>query len=404
MLPSSITSDMDKFSKGVMKAIVGKGIRISCFLCTHVDSAALTKRYVSHQGLERTSEKSHRLWLSNEVLRHTHNFMPERSAPIDIPGAKESLGCQRLACASTVKALTTRPTPEMEMEIPFPHFSNISSHHAHPHSNMDQRFLPEKPPTPPFVVALTHQSQKGLQEEKDAEDREMLKRKAVRQWKIERTKKFPPPPFAPPADYSYGLEDFELADDFDRIIFLPLEEELLTWYWSDDITSRIASARCAMPTRQDIESSSHPQLFRVKAEGDLAAWKIPKQKQVQWARDLQKPKRPESHMSQELNPTSRDSSAQPSVPTRLQAHESEVAESSYFAAETPQTLCRLEVPTEGPHASSEMDFYSSEESYEGSEKSDEDSDYYDDPSPDLCISTEEPSWSGEKGKARCVEA
>ncbi len=253
-------------------------------------------------------------------------------------------------------------------------------------------------------MPLTHKSQNELQEEKDAEVRERLKRKAIRQWKVERTKDFLPPPFATPADYSYGPEDFELADDFDRIIFLPLEEELLTWYWSDDITSRIASSRGAMPRRKDIESFNHGRLFRVKADGDLAAWTIPKQKQVQWARDLKKPQRPESHMSQELNPKSCDSSVQPSMPKKLQSHESEAGKSSHFAAEAPQTLHRLEVPTEEPHESSEMDYYSSEESYEGSEETDEDSDYYDDPSPDLYISTEEPSWSSEKGKARCVEA
>ena len=400
MLPSSITPDMDKFSQGVMKAIMGKGITVPCFLSTHVNSAALTKRYVSHQGSERTSQKSHRRWLSDKDLRRTQNFMPERSAPIDIPSAKASLGCQRWPCGSTVRAPTTRPTPEMELEIPFPQFLNMSSHHARPHFNMDHELLPEKPPTPPLVIPLTPKSQKELQEEKDAEDRETLKRKVVRQWKIERTKAFLPAPFAPPADYSYGPEDFDLADDFDHIVFLPLEEELLTWYWSDDITSRIAPAT---PTRQNIESSSHPQLFRVKAEGDLAAWKIPKQKQVQWARNLEKPKRPDSHIFQELNPKSCDSSAQPSVPKRLQSHESEAGESLYFAAEAPQTLHRLEAPTEEPHESSKMDFYSSEESYDESEETD-DSDYYDDPSPELCISTEEPSWPSEKGKARCVEA
>ena len=395
---------MNNFSQGVMKAIVGKGITVSCFLSTHVDSAALTKRCVSHQHSERTSEKSHRLRLSEKDLRHTHNFMPERSAPIDIPSAKKSVGCQGWPRGSTVKVPITRATPEMELEIPFPHFLIMSSHHAHPHSNMDQISLPEKPPTPPFVLPLTHKSQKELQEEKDAEDREMQKRKAVRQWKIERAKEFLPPPFAPPADHSYGPEDFELADDFDRIIFLPLDEELLTWNWSDDITSRIASGRGAMPTGQDIEPPSHPQLFRVKAEVDLAAWKIPKQKQVRWARDLEKPKRPESQMSQELNPKSCDSSAQPSVPKRLQSRESEAWGSTYSAAEAPQTLHRLEVPTKELHDSSETDFYSSEESYEGSEETDEDSDYYDDPSPDLCISNEEPSWSSEKGKLRCIEA
>ena len=404
MLPSSVTPDMDKFSQGVMKAIVGKGITVSCFLSTRVDSAALTKRYVSLQGSERTSEKSHRLRLSNQDLRHTHNFMPERSAPIDIPSANKSLGCQRWPCGSTVKVPTTRATPEMELEIPFPHFLNMSSHHAHPHSNLDQRSLPEKPATPPFLIPLAHKSQKELQEEKDAEDRETQKRKAVQQWKIKRTKEYLPPPFAPPADHSYGPEDFELADDFDRIVFLPLDEELLTWYWSDDITSRIASARGAMPTGQNIEPSSHPQLFRVKAEGDLAAGKITKQKQVQWARDSEKPKHPESYMSKELNHKSCDFSAQPSMPKTLQSHESKAGESSYCAAEAPQTLHRLEVPTEEPHESSEDDFYSSEESYEGSEETDEDSDYYDDPSPDLCISTEEPSWPSEKGKARCIEA
>ncbi|KAK0509716.1 hypothetical protein JMJ35_008110 [Cladonia borealis] len=381
---------MDKFFQGVMKVIVGK---------------ALTNRYLSHQDPKRTSQKSHRRWLSDKDLRHTHNLMPERSVPIDAPSAKTSLGCQRRPCGSTVMAPATGPTPEMELEIPFPHFLNMSSHHAHPHSNMDHRFLPEKPPTPSFMIPLTHKSQKELQEEKDAEDQEMLKTKAIRQWKIKRSKEFLPPPFAPPADYSYGPEDFELADDFDRIIFLPLEEELLTWYWSNDITSRIASARSAMPTQQDIEPSSHPQLIRVKAEGDLAAWKMSKQKQVQWARDSEKPKNPESHISQEPNIfKSSDPGAQPCVPMkRLQSHESEAGESSSLAAEAPQTLHGVEGPTEESHESSEVDFYSSEESYEGSEWTDEDSDYYDDPSSDLFISTKQSSWSSEKGKARCVE-
>ena len=337
-------------------------------------------------------------------VRHTNYYMPERSAPIDIPGAKKSLGCQRCPCVATVKAPTTRPTPEIELEIPFPQFSNMSSHHARPHSNMDHRSLPEKPPTPPFVIPLSHNSQEESQEEKDAEVREMLKRKAVRQWKIKRSKDFPPPPFAPPADYSYSPQDFELADDFDRIIFLPLEEELLIWYWSDDITSRIAPARGALPTRQDISSSRRPRLFRVKAEGDLAACKIPKQKQIQWAHVLEKPKRPESRMPQELDPKSRYSSTQPYAPKSIQSRKPEAVESSSFAAEALQTLHRLGVPTGEPHEFSKSDFDSSEESYEGSDETEEDSDYYDDPTPDLYISTEEPSWSSGKGKARCVEA
>ena len=399
---------MDKFFQGVLKAIVGKGITDSCFPSTHVDSAALTNRYLSHQVPERTSQKSHRRWLSDKDLRHIHKPMPERSAPIDVPSAKTSLGCQRRPCGSTVMAPATGLTPKMELEIPFPHFLNMSAHHAHPHSNMDHIFVPEKQPMPSFVIPPSHMSQKELQEEKDAEDQEMLKTKAIRQWKIKRSKEFRPPPFAPPADYSYGPEDFELADDFDRIIFLPLEEELLTWYWSDDITSCLASARSAMPTQQDIEPSySHPQLIRVKAEGDLAAWKMSKQKQAQWARDSEKPKCPEYHISQELNlkGSSSDSSAQPSVPMkRLQSHESEAGESSSSVAGAPQTLYRAEVPTEEPNESSEMDFYSSEESYEGSEWTDEDSDYYDDPTPDLFMATEVPSWSREKRKVRCVEA
>ena len=104
---------------------------------------------------------------------------------------------------------------------------NMSSHHAHPHSNMDHRLFPEKPSTPPFLIPFTHKSQKEIQEEKYAEALEMLKRKAVRRWKIERINNFPPPRFAPPADYSYGPEDFELADDFDRIIFLPWRKSFL---------------------------------------------------------------------------------------------------------------------------------------------------------------------------------
>ena len=362
------------------------------------------KRCVLHHGSERTPQENHRRWQSDMDVRHTNYCMPERSAPIDIPGAKKSLGCQRCPCAPTVKAPTTRPTPEIESEIPFPQFSNMSSHHACPHSNMDHRSLPEKPPTPPFVIPFSHKSQEELQEEKDAEVREMLKRKAVRHWKIKRTKDFPPPSFAPPADYSYSPQDFELADDFDRIIFLPLEEELLIGYWSDDITSHVAPARGALPTRQDIDSARRPQLFRVKAEGDLAACNIPKQKQIQWARVLEKPKRPESRIPQELNPKSCDSSTQPFAPKSIQSREPEAMESSSFAAEAPQTLHRLGLPTEEPHESSESDFDSSEESYEGSDETEEDSDYYDDPTSDLYISTEEASWSSEKGKARCVEA
>ena len=398
---------MDKVSQGVMKAIVGKGITNSCFPSTHVDSAALTNRYFSHQAPERTSHKSHRRWLSDKDLRHTHNLMPERSAPIDVPSAKTTLGCQRRPCGSTVMAPATGPTPEIELKVPFPHFLNMGSHYAHPHSNMDHRFLPEKPPTPSFIIPLTNMSQKDLQKEKDASVREMLKTKAIRQWKIERTEKFLPPPFAPSADYSYGPEDFELADDFDRIIFLPLEEELLTWYWSNDITSPIASARSAMPIQQDIEPSfSHPQLIRVKAEGDLAAWKMSKQKQVQWARGSEKPKCPEYHISQaKPNHKTSGASAQPSVPMkRLLSHESEAGESSFsVAAEAAQRLYMAEVTTEEPNESSEVDFCSSEESYDGSEWTDEDSDYYDDPTPDLFMATEEPLWSIEKGKARCVE-
>lgn len=329
--------------------------------------------------------------------------MLKRSAPIDIPSAKKSLGYQRCPSGSTVKAKTTRTTPDIELEIPFPQFLNMSSHHAHPHSNMDHRLLPEQPPTPPFLIPFTHKSKEELQEEKDAEVRETLKTRAVRRWKIERTKSFPPPPFAPPAEYSYGPEDFELADDFDRIIFLPLEEELLTWYWSDDIVCRMASARGAVRTRQDIESSTHRQLFRVKADGDLAAWRTSKQKQIKWAHDLEKPKCPESHMSQELNLKGCNSSAQPSVPKGLQSHGSEAKEPSSSAAEAPQTLHRLDMLCEEPRGLAERDFYSSDESYEGSEWTDDDSDYYDDPSSDLYISTEEPSRSSGKGKARCVE-
>ncbi len=372
-------------------------------MSTHVDSAALTKRHVHQKGSERTPPKSQRRWQSDKDLRHTHYLKPERSAPIDIPGAKKSLECQRYPNGSTVKAPATRPTPEMELEIPFPQFLNMSLHHARPHLNMDHRLLPEKPPTPPFVIPFTHKSQTEIQEEKNAEVREMLKRKAVQQWKIERIEEFLPPPFAPPDDYSYGPEDFDLAEDFDHIVFLPLEEELLTWYWSDDIASRIAPARDEVPRQKDIESSTHPPLFRVKADGDLAAWKTPKQKQVQWARGLEKPKRPESHMSQELNLKRCDPSAQPSVPKGLQFYVSEAGESSSFATEAPQTLHRLEAPYEEPRESAELYCDSSEESCEWSEESDEDSDYYDDPSPDLCISTEEPSWSSEKGRARCVE-
>ena len=362
------------------------------------------KRCVLHHGSERTPQENHRRWQSDMDVLHTNYSMPERSAPIDMPSAKKSPGCQSCPCVATVKAPTTRPTPEIELEIPFPQFSNMSSHHARPHSNMDHRSLPEKPPTPPLVIPLSHKSQEELKEEKDAKVREMLKRQAVRQWKIKRTKDFPPPPFAPPADYSYSPQDFELADDFDRIIFLPLEEELLIWYWSDDITSRIAPARGALTTRQDMNSSKRPQLFRVKAEGDLAACKIPKHKPIQWARVLEKPKRPESRMPQELNRKSFDPSTQLSAPRSIQSCEPEAMESSSFAAEAPQTLHRLGVPTEEPHESSESDFDSSEESYEGSDETEEDSDYYDDPAPDLYISTEEPSWSSVKEKVRCVEA
>ena len=375
----------------------------SCFLLTHVDSAAVTKRHVHQKGSEHTPPNSHRRWKSDKDLRYTHCFKLERSAPIDVPGAKKSLGCQRYPSASTVKAPTIRPTPEMELEIPFPQFLNMTSHHARPHFNMDHRLLPEKPPTPPFLIPFTHKSQTEIQEEKNAEVREMLKRNAVQQWKIERTREYLPPPFAPPDDHSYGPEDFDLADDFDHIIFYPLEEELLTWYWSDDIVSRIASARGDITRQQDIKSSTHRPLFRVKADGDLAAWKTPKQKQVQWARELENPKRPEPHMSQELNLNRCDPSAQPSVPKGLQFYVSEAGEPLSFAAEAPQTLHRLEAPHEEPRESAEMDYNSSEESYEWSEESDEDSDYYDDPSPDLCISTEVPSWSSEKGKARCIE-
>ena len=397
---------MDNFLEAVMKVIVGKGITVPRFLSTHVDSAALTNRSLSHQLPERTSQdtsqKSHKRSLPYKDLRYT---LPERSAPIDVPSAKTSLACQRRPCGSTVMAPATGPTPEIAMKIPFPHFMNISSHHAHPHSNMDQILLPEKPPTPSLVIPLTHKSQKELQEEKDAEDREMLKTKAIRQWKLKRSHEFLPPHFTPPTNYSYGPEDFELADDFDRIIFLPLEDELFTWYWSDDITSHLASAQSAVPTHQDIEPSfRHPQLIRVKAEGDLAAWKLTAQKQVQWARDSKKPKCPEPQISQEPNnPESFDSSPQHFVPTkRLQSHESEAGESLDLAVGTPQTLHKAEVPTKEPHEFSEKDFYSSEESYEGSEWTDDDSDYYDDPTPDLFIANEEPSWSRNKGKARCV--
>ena len=290
-----------------------------------------------------------------------------------------------------VKVPANIPTPEIELEIPFPEFLNMTSHHAHPRSNMDHRLLPDKPPTPPFLIPLTHKSQKEFQEEKYAEAMDMLKRRAVQRWKTERTKSFPPPRFTPPTGYSYGPEDFELADDFDRIFFLPLEEELLTWYWSDDITFRMASAPGDTPTQQDIGSSTPRQLFRVKADGDLAAWKTSKQKQIQWAHKLEKLKRSESHMTQELSLKRCDSSAQLSVPKGLQLQVSEVREASSSAAEAPQTLHMLEGSTEGPHESADMDCYSSEESYEGSEWTDDDSDYYDDPSPDLCISTEKPS-------------
>ena len=279
----------------------------------------------------------------------------------------------------------------------------MSSHHAHPHSNMDHRLLPDKPPTPPFLIPFTHKSQKELQEEKYAEAMEILKRRAVRRWKIERTKSFPPPRFAPPVGYSYGPEDFELADDFDRIIFPPLEEELLTWYWSDDIAFRMASARSVTPTRQDIGPSTHRQLFRVKADGDLAAWKTSKQKQFHWAHGIEKAKRPKSHMSRELNLKHCDPNAQPSVSKGRQSLVFETGESSCLSAEDPPTLHMLEVSTEEHHESAEMDFYSSEESYEGSDWTDDHSDYYDDPSPDLCISTKETSSSREKGKARCLE-
>ena len=410
MSSSSIASDMDKVFECVMRVIVGKGITAPCFLPTHVDSAALTNRYLSHQLPERisqdTSQKKYRRWLSDNDLRNTHNFMPERSAPIDVPSAKTSLGCPRRPCGSTVMAPATGPTPEIELKIPFPRFLNVNSHHAHPHSNMDHRYLPGGPPTPSFMVPVTHKSQKELREDKDAGDWELQKTKAIRQWKIERTNSFPPPPLAPLQDYPYGPEDFELADDFDRIIFLPLEEELLTWYWSDDVTSRIASARSALPIHQDIEPSfGHPQLIRVKAKGDLAAWKMSGQKQVQWGRDSEEPKCPEDHISQELTPKSSEAGAQPSVPMkrRQSHHESEAVEPSYFAVGTPQTLYRAEVPTKEAHQSSEMDFYSSEESYEGSEWTNEDSDYYDDPTPDFFMATEKPSWSREKGKARCGE-
>ena len=263
---------------------------------------------------------------------------------------------------------------------------------------MDHRLLPDKPPTPPFLITFTLKSQKELQEEKYAEAMDMLKRRAVQRWKIERTKSFPPPRFAPPTGYSYGPEDFELADDFDRIIFLPLEEELLTWYWSDNITFRMASAPDDTPPQQDIGSSTNRQLFRVKADGDLAAWKASKQKQIPWAHNLEKPKCPESHMTQELNLKRCDSRAQPSVPEGLQLRVSEVGEASYSVAETPQTLHMLEASTKGPYESADMDCYSSEESYEGSEWIDDDSDYSEDPNPDLYISTGGPSRSMTRAK------
>lgn len=301
-----------------------------------------------------------------------------------------------------MKAEPTRTTPEIELEIPFPQFLNMSSHHAYPHSSMDHGLLPEKSPTPPFLTHFMHKSRKGLQEEKYAEAMEMLKKRAVQQWKTERTKRFPPPRFAAPAGYSYSPEDFELADDFDHIIFPPLEEEPLIMHWSDDITFRVASARDDTPTREDIGSSTHRPLFRVKADGNLAAWKPSKQKHVQWADDLESQKRPKSHMTQKLNPNTCDSGAQPSVPKGFQLH-IEVGESSSAAAAAAQTPHRLEASTENPRKIAEMDFYSTDESYEGSEWTDDDSDYYDDPSADLRISTAEPPRSRDKGKGRAVD-
>ena len=276
----------------------------------------------------------------------------------------------------------------------------MSSHHAHPHSNMDHESFSKKPPTPPFLIPFTLKSQKELQEEKHAEAMELLKRRAIRRWKKERTKSFPPPRFAPPAGYSYGPEDFEFADDFARIIFLPLEEEPLTCYWNEDIVFRMASAQGDKPTRQNIGSSTLRQLFRVKADVDL---KASEQKQIQWAHDLEKPKRPERHMTHEPNLKRGDSSVQPSAPKGIRLQVSEVGEASSSAAEAPQTLHMLEASTEEPHEYADGYFYSSEESYEGSEWTDDDSGYYDDPSPDLYISREESQSSRAKGKARVVE-
>ena len=264
---------------------------------------------------------------------------------------------------------------------------------------MDHELFSKKPLTPPCLIPLTYKSQEELQEEKHAEAMELLKKRAIRRWKEERTKSFPPPRFAPPAGYSYGPEDFEFADDFDRIIFLPLEEEPLTRYWSEDIVFRMASAQGDKPTRQNIGSSTHRQLFRVKADVDL---KASEQKQIQWAHDLEKPKRPESHMARELNLKRRESSAQPSGPKGLQLQVSEVGEASSSATKAPQTLHMLEASTEEPYESADRAFYSSEERYEGSEWTDDDSGYYDDPSPDLYTSRDESPSSRAKGKARVV--
>ena len=265
---------------------------------------------------------------------------------------------------------------------------------------MDHESFSKKPLTPPCLIPLTYKSQEELQEEKHAEAMELLKRRAIRLWKKERTKSFPPPRFAPPKGYSYGPEDFEFADDFDRIIFLPLEEEPFNRYWEEDLVFRMASAKSDKPTRQNIGSSTHRQLFRTKADVNLRA---SEQKRIQWAHNLEKPKRPERHMTQEPNLKCGDPSVQPSAPKGIRLEVSEVREASSSAAEAAQTRRMLEASTEEPHESADRGFYSSEGSYEGSDLTDDDSDYYEEPSSDLYNSRAESSSSREKGKARLVD-
>ena len=313
-----------------------------------------------------------------------------RSPPIDIPGTRRcpySQWSPQYPERQQLKPSATTTTPPMD--VPFLSFPNVVAHPAGPSIGMDHARVLEKLNTPPFLVPLRHESQNGIRVHKDAEVGQALKARAIRNWKIIRRADYPPPRFATPSVYPYTVEDFEDADDYDNIRFTPLDEGSMTrQWWSDDVVSYMAPQANYVSKRQDAEGSLCG-VFQVKTERDLAAWRLARRKDVQSARKLVHPKRPEPGGRPKLGRSVFFSSAQKCMPTTLQRSSLNVAELFMLAVNLHGVLVGLQAPIEEACERPEGDSKHNELSWTETEQTDEEDESCDGPSPGLYMSPTE---------------